>query len=113
MGKRKAKHHSETSMEKNGNIAPSQLFASYPDGDDAMLTDLSHVAADSVESEKSLASPLPCTPAKSPAPKKGKITSPESDFNKVMAALQSLSARCEVIYEKVTSVETTVRNIMP
>lgn len=89
MGKRKAKHHFETSMEKNGNIAPSQLFASYPD--DAMLTDLSNVSTESVESEKSLATPLPCTPAKSPAPKKGKITSPDSDFNKVMAAIQYVS----------------------
>jgi len=84
MGKRKAKQHSVTSMEKNGNIVPSQLFASYPDGDD-------DVPVDSVEMEKSSATSLPCTPAKSPAPKKGKITSSDSDLDKVMAAISSLS----------------------
>lgn len=95
-------------MEKNENMVPSQLFAQYPD--DTMLTDLSSDSADTVNTEKSLATPLPCTPAKSPAPKKGKITSPDCDLNKVMIAIQSLSAKCEVIFEKVTSMETTVRN---
>ncbi|KAL1254327.1 hypothetical protein QQF64_016556 [Cirrhinus molitorella] len=108
MGKRKAKHHPEASMEKNENSAKSQLFAPYPD--DAMLTDLTNDQADIAEAEKSLAIPLPCTPAKSPAPKKGKITSSDCDLNKVMAAIQSLSAKCEIIFEKVTSMESTVRN---
>lgn len=108
MGKRKAKHHSEANMEKTDNMVPSQLFAPYPA--DTMLTDLTADSADTANPEKSLATPLPCTPAKSPATKKGKITSPESDLNKVMAAIQSLSAKCEVIFEKVTSMETTVRN---
>ncbi|KAL1266284.1 hypothetical protein QQF64_001959 [Cirrhinus molitorella] len=90
-------------MEKS---ASSQLFGPYPV--DAMLTDSDQ--ADIAESEKSLATPLPCTPAKSPAPKKGKITSPDCDINNVMAAIQSLSAKCDIIFEKVTSMESTVRN---
>lgn len=108
MGKRKAKHQSEANMEKNGNMVSSQLFAQYPD--DTMLTDLTTDSVDTVNPEKSLATPLPCTPAKSPAPKKGKITSPDCDLNKVMVAIQSLSVKCEVTFEKVTSMETMVRN---
>lgn len=109
MGKRKAKHHSETSMEKNVNIVVSQQFAPYTD--DAMLADLTNDSVDT-DPEKSLSTPLPCTPSKSPAPKRGKtnITSPDYDLNKVMAAIQSLSAKCEIIFEKVSSMETTVRN---
>lgn len=97
-------------MEINENIVPSQLFA--PNPDDAMLTELAGNSADIIESENSLATPLPCTPAKSPAPKRGKTSanSLECDINKVMAAIQSLSAKCETIFEKVSTMEKTVRN---
>lgn len=53
------------------------------------------------------------TTAKSLAPKKKRKKVQLyyfSELNKVLAAIQSLSANCEVIVEKFTSVETTVIN---
>lgn len=98
-------------MEKNEKTLPSQLFALYPE--DAMQTGETSDSADNVDDpEVSLTTPLPCTPAKSPAPKTRRINDipPDCDINKVMAAIQSLSAKCETIFEKVSSMETTVRN---
>ena len=101
MGKHKAKHPSEKDdMESNVNIAPNQSYDSQPK--DEMITDTS-VTTDTEDADWPSLSSLPNTTAKSPAPKKGKVMpTHDTDLSMVLAAIQSLSTKFEVIVQKVT-----------